>query len=325
MSKILRKSDLKEYLRELMGGYSIHVPVRETDTVFFRKFTGKEAVELDYETTASSVKSIFFPSGETLLDYKGQDANTPGYDEKTIIFGLHLYDVQALKILDETFSEPILDEYYKRRRDNSIIVAVEHTDVPNSFYAELGLELNEGYDILLTDEGEHYTVNIGSEKGNQIINSGIITDGPESSKELIYSGDKPALDLARISNFLEKGPEQELWHQLAEDCFACGACAYVCPICHCFDLQDQTDLLGTSGTRCRHWDSCMLADFSQVALGGNFRGERYKRIHNWYHHKFCRAVKERGKPDCIGCGRCITICPAKVDIYGTLKKCEELG
>ncbi|MFH1403434.1 MAG: 4Fe-4S dicluster domain-containing protein [Candidatus Altiarchaeota archaeon] len=324
MAKILHKRNLHEYLRELAGKYSVYAPVLEGDTVFFRRMTGMTTVRLDYDTTSTSIKSVFFKPGEALLDYNGQDAVVPAHEEETIVFGLHLYDVQALQILDEAFKKPYEDEYYLRRRENSVIVAVEHDKVPNSFYGELGLELNEGYDLLLTDEGEYYSIIVGSREGEKILKSEFIADGPEGKSMKSEDKCKP-LDVNRIMNFLDKGPEHGLWHKLAKDCFACGACAYVCPICHCFDVKDSLDFKGESGERRREWDSCMLADFSAVAGGGNFRGKRHERIHNWYHHKFSRAVKERGKPDCVGCGRCITACPAKIDIHGILKKCEELG
>jgi sulfhydrogenase subunit beta (sulfur reductase) len=326
MVKALYKKNLHEYLRELAGGYRIYAPVRDGDTVFFKEFTGIETVKLDYETTNTSIKHLFFKPCETLFEFTDHDFNVPEYDEKSVVFGLHLYDVQALQILDEAFSSPVEDEYYLRRRENSIIVAVEHGEVPNAFYEELGLEFNEGYDLMLLDEGDYYSIVVGSGKGGGMLDSEYIKDGPEEKRGL-KSKKKGArqLDIEKIMSFLDKGPEHEVWYKLAEECFACGACAYVCPICHCFDVQDRLDFKGESGSRCRDWDSCMLADFSAVAGGGNFREKRHERIHNWYHHKFSRAVKERGKPDCVGCGRCITACPAKIDIYGTLKKCEELG
>ena len=69
----------------------------------------------------------------------------------------------------------------------------------------------------------------------------------------------------------------------------------------------------------------MLCDFTLVAGGVNFRSKRSERIHNWYHHKFNRAVKEHGRPDCVGCGRCITVCPAKIKILDKIKECENKG
>jgi NAD-dependent dihydropyrimidine dehydrogenase PreA subunit len=131
--------------------------------------------------------------------------------------------------------------------------------------------------------------------------------------------------MKRVSKFLDRGPEHEVWHKLADECFACGVCAYVCPICHCFDVEDTLTIARDSGERIRSWESCMLADFAAVAGGLNFRGKRHERIHNWYHHKFSRAVKERGRPDCVGCGRCITYCPAGIKIHDVIRRCEELG
>lgn len=43
--------------------------------------------------------------------------------------------------------------------------------------------------------------------------------------------------------------------KIALKCLGCAACTYVCPTCHCFDMQDET--AGTRGARIRVWDSCM--------------------------------------------------------------------
>jgi len=205
-----------------------------------------------------------------------------------------------------------------------LIVGVEGRDYPEGFSAQLGIGAPDNLDMVLFDEGERYVIRTFTDGGKDLVKNDNIkaADMPERDLQM-DEGEK--LDLKKIEAFLDKGPDQPLWHELAEKCFACGACSYVCPICHCFDVEDRISLSGNEGERMRCWDSCMLADFAAVAGGGNFRKERYERIHNWYHHKFSRAIKERGEPDCVGCGRCIQYCPAKIDILGAIKECERQG
>ncbi|MFC2162271.1 4Fe-4S dicluster domain-containing protein [Candidatus Altiarchaeota archaeon] len=327
MEYILLKRNLHEYLKVLGSKYDVIAPVRQGESVIFKHMGGKDTVCLEYDTTNSSVKKHFLVPGQILLEFTGQDAVKPDSPGKTIIFGLHQYDACAIDILDEAFSSPIEDEYYLERRENAVIVAVESGDVPNSFVNELDLDRGKGYDIMLHDLGDKYLVTCVSKKGEDLLDPEYVRR--VTGKDEFEKKEDPApgklLDIESIMKFLDKGPNQKLWHELAEKCFACGACAYACPVCHCFDVQDRLDLKGESGTRCRDWDSCMLADFAGVAGGGNFRPGRNERIHNWYHHKFSRAVKERGKPDCVGCGRCTTVCPAKIDIHEVLVRCEEGG
>ena len=44
-------------------------------------------------------------------------------------------------------------------------------------------------------------------------------------------------------------------------CHGCGACASVCPTCHCFDIVDEPEGVD-SGTRRRNWDTCQTAQFT---------------------------------------------------------------
>jgi len=321
---VLEKNKLNEFLSQLSHDHRVYAPSQAKDCVKWRRYQEGVDVKLDYETTTTSPKHLFFPPRERILEYQKDEVDVLGFDESQILFGAHLYDVQALEILDKVFTDEYVDNYYARRRENTLVVAVNHGEVPNAFYHELGLELNEGYDLYLQDGGDRYDIVVGSKEGEKLLDSPLIREGEAPDMDLPKHDSQP-LNLEEIKDFLDKGPDQELWHRLAEECFACGACSYVCPICHCFDIQDRMNLDMESGYRMREWDSCMLADFAAVAGGGNFREERYKRIHNWYHHKFSRAIEERGVPDCVGCGRCITVCPAEIQIHDVLKECEANG
>ncbi len=322
MAVVLAKKDLGGYLSWLSGEYAVYAPVRRGDVVTFDVWREGDEVVLDYDTTNSPVKRAFFPPEETLLGYNG-DVRAPAHNRKVLVFGLHPYDVQAIRILDEAFGKPVKDTYYQRRRRGSVLVAVEHGDVPNAFYSELDLDLESGYDIMLLDEGDHIVLDVKTEKGKRLVKNGHVKSrNVKARTPRIPDAGEGKIDLEKTMEFLDRGPDQELWHEVAKECFACGVCAYVCPICHCFDVEDKTRLEG-GGERVRKWDSCMLADFALVAGGLNFREKRHERIHNWYHHKFSRAVKERGHPDCVGCGRCITYCPAAIKIHENIRRCGE--
>ena len=320
---VLEKKDVEDYIQELSREYTVIAPSVYDAGIHYRQYTGDLPVKLDYDYTCESPKQILLPHDERILEFDEDSAGTSVYNNKYVLFGAQLYDVAAIKRLDRIFTDHHEDNHYQRRRDSLNIIAIENREAPDSFYEQLSLDVDDGYDVLLTDQGDCYGVTVSSEKGRKITKSQHISDGKAKPKKKMGRG-KP-LDLERIKSFLDLGPDQPLWHELAEDCFACGSCAYVCPICHCFDMQDRVNLDGKTGYRSRHWDSCMLHDFAAVAGEGNFRPARHERIHNWYHHKFSRAIEERGVPDCVGCGRCITVCPAKIPIYDVLKECESNG
>ena len=49
----------------------------------------------------------------------------------------------------------------------------------------------------------------------------------------------------------------------------------VCPTCHCFDIQDETQ--GDYGRRVRNWDNCMSWLFTMHGTGHNPRGTPRRR------------------------------------------------
>ena len=106
--------------------------------------------------------------------------------------------------------------------------------------------------------------------------------------------------------------ESKLWEEEAATCVECGACNLICPTCHCFVLSDQQT--GTGTARFRHWDACMVKDFARVAGGGNPRPQLWMRLRNRFEKKFDFFPRLTGLYACTGCGRCISACPANIDI-----------
>ena len=56
---------------------------------------------------------------------------------------------------------------------------------------------------------------------------------------------------------------------LSARCLGCGACAFTCPTCHCFDMVDEGNAAG--GAKVRNWDACQFAMFTMHASGHNPR------------------------------------------------------
>lgn len=68
------------------------------------------------------------------------------------------------------------------------------------------------------------------------------------------------------------------------------------------------------GNKIREWDSCMLPEYGLVAGGHNFRPNKENRLKQRYRCKL-KTFKDRlGSNACVGCGRCIEACLAKINI-----------
>jgi ferredoxin len=78
-------------------------------------------------------------------------------------------------------------------------------------------------------------------------------------------------------------------------------------------MEDVTDLTGEHAERHRVWDSCFTSEHSHLS-GGSVHGSTRSRYRQWMTHKLASWIDQFGMSGCTGCGRCITWCPAAIDI-----------
>ena len=243
-----------------------------------------------------------------------------------------------MKILDKVFIGEFRDPYYEARRRNTIIIGLT-CDKPEEYcfcaYTGSGPSLQDGFDLLLTNLGDRYLVEIGSKRGERLVkyNIDLFKEASRSDleeKEKIVSEveskirERPLPDLRKLHDLLVKNFNAKLWEEYGERCLACGKCNFVCPTCRCFDIYDDPNFDLKSGKRVRVWDSCHFLSFTRVAGGLVFRKERLSRIKQRIYHKYCYSVDEIGSISCTGCGRCIESCPAGIDIREIVKEVVKL-
>ncbi len=291
----------------------------------------KEAkkLRLDFDVTAIPPKAFILPPNEPFLNWN-KDA---GYKEvlpkeNIVVFGVHPYDVVAIRQLDALFAEDPFDPYFKARRDAITIVACDiQKPSENTFVSCMGTAVvKDGFDLLITKIGEGYLVEAKTSKGEKLL--ALYENAKEASAEHIEQRNriweenqsrfakhklncKPE-DLPKI--FADKSVEtHSVWEEKAKLCFSCGSCNLVCPTCYCFDVMDDFSLNMKDITRKRTWDGCLLKAFALVAGGHNFRKTRMERYRHRYYRKASYVpAKLGGEIACVGCGRCISACVAKI-------------
>ena len=121
------------------------------------------------------------------------------------------------------------------------------------------------------------------------------------------------LETDGIKDLLYGSTGSVIWDDVADRCLSCSNCTAVCPTCFCTSVEDVTDLAGDVAGRDRVWDSCFNADFSYIH-GGTVRSSPKSRYRQWMTHKLGSWIDQFGMSGCVGCGRCITWCPAAIDI-----------
>ena len=116
-----------------------------------------------------------------------------------------------------------------------------------------------------------------------------------------------------LHDLLHASAQSPVWDEVAARCLACTNCTLVCPTCFCTSIEDVSDLPGDLDERHRVWDSCFSMEYSRLH-GGAVRTSTGARYRQWMTHKLASWIDQFGTSGCVGCGRCITWCPAGIDL-----------
>ncbi len=257
-----------------------------------------------------------------------QVVGTPAPPPRRALVGVRACDLAAIRIQDRVLLEDRYpDAVYQDRRRDVFIVAVNCTRASRTCFCtsmEAGPRAQGGFDLALTEltgpEGHVFLVEAGSEAGRQVLTE--IEQRPARSEEVLKAAlaiESAAqqvtrrLDTSELRRLLLGNLEHPEWELVATRCLACGNCTMVCPTCFCTNLEDTSGVTGARAQRRRTWDSCFTESFSYIH-GGSVRLSVKSRYRQWLTHKLAAWVDQFGAFGCVGCGRCITWCPAAIDI-----------
>lgn len=258
-------------------------------------------------------KDISWQSQKSILPFKKiifPDGYTPDKEtEKVALLGLALCDIAALSLFLKQFNKSDLIQ----KREDILIIGGDCSPDDNCFCDQFNLQPLLDFDLFVSQKDEEYLIHCKSWRGENIIKQiGLKKSSTTLNLTAKAESSKIDLDLTK-RNIDNRELTQDYWRKISNNCFGCGACTAVCPLCFCFD-QDFLNTPDGECKRCLNWTSCFASDFSQIQFGHDLRPENTDRLYNWYHHKFVRGPKELKSPLCVGCGRCITACPAHLNI-----------
>lgn len=333
--KIITKESLTKICDDIIKkGHLLIVP----GNAEYERVTDATSISLDPNAlpSKSSFKQYVFPKAEPILYYKRDrnrveliDVEVKG--RRTVVLGAKPCDADSINIMRDLFNWDYSDEFFNMRAGRFIVIGMMCgmsdefcfcTSVGCSPISEKGSDA-----FLIPLSGNEYALRIITESGEEFLKpyEGLMTEGdPERSAAVLDNIRAPevAFDSAKVHDWLGRNFESPKWDGIGEICLSCAQCAFVCPVCHCFDIVDE-DYSYSEGRRMKNWDGCQFGHFTLHASGHNPRDIQSKRYRQRINHKFRYYVDRFGKILCTGCGRCSRGCPVSINIKEIVSNCRD--
>jgi len=311
---------LKQWVKILSSvttKYNVFAPIQKEDFIDYELITEDNIEEISYNKAkpTTPLKAFMFPIKENVVKELKK--------EKRIILGIPSCDLSALNILDKIFlDEEFLDTYYKANRENTILIGSDCYEIEDSCHCKsygVNPYPEENSDISFSLIDHKVILQVYTTKGENFISefSDKLTEITELPKEIVEKR-KSIIETLNLQNkdlpdaketrkiVMKEGTV--IWKKFAKDCVSCGACAVICPTCHCFLLIDKGNF-----EKVKNWDSCQYPSFERVAGDEDPLNKIYNRLKNRYLCKFVHKPDMFDEIACTGCGRCVDACIGKIN------------
>jgi ferredoxin len=316
-------SDL-ESIRQLPVGF-----VDEQQAGRYRLVRTDADTWFGYVVGPHSLKNFLFPPHVTLLQtLRLKDSyrmTAPAVAERPLAFvGARACELHALRVQDRVLlGGPHPDPDYQARRAGLFVLAVNcGRPAATCFCSSMGTgpAVTEGADVSLFELPGHFVLEVCSERGGEVLAD--LRWRPCTTREVADAQQVPrqaerlirrTMPAAGLHDLLMNNLEHPRWDEVAKRCLACANCTMVCPTCFCSTVEEVSDLAGEHCSRERLWASCFTDDHSYMN-SGTIRRSIASRYRQWATHKLATWIDQFGTSGCVGCGRCITWCPAAIDL-----------
>ncbi len=334
------KKEWADGIEKTRSSFQLFGPVKEKEWHSFNALGKKGQPDMNYYNTRLSPKFLTQPQTEAMFTYSLDETKDDHHilqetrkdQSPSAVIGIRPCDAAAFVLVKRNFdTKEYQDPYWLKAYNSMTLVGLACSSPCSTCFctsAGCGPFSEEGLDVLLVETEDGFLAKSITDKGNAYLDAGGWT--------------RPANDTAKIET-LKKTAESKItshvstdslktkettklydasfWDDTAFSCINCGACTYSCPTCWCFDIQDENR--GLSGVRMRNWDSCMFPLFTLHGTGHNPRGAKVQRVRQRFMHKLKYYVEKYDNGiQCVGCGRCIRLCPVNIDIR---KVCNQMN
>jgi len=332
------KQNWTQGLRRLSAAYRLFGPVEEKQFHNFKELHQSDLPDFNLLNTRLSPKAVVYPQSEVMFEYTLDQNQKDHHIMKEVdkdyslraVIGIRPCDAASYLLVRKNFDTPeYKDPYWIRSYEATTFVGLACSDPCSTCFcttAGCGPFHTDGLDVLLVDTGNSFLARIVTSKGADFLKAGGWQDETDGRQDETDGRQIDTLKKAaesKISTGISTGNlkakstrdlyDASFWEDVAFACINCGTCTYACPTCWCFDIQDEN--YKNSGVRMRNWDSCMYPLFTLHASGHNPRNTKIHRVRQRFMHKLKYYLdKYDDQIQCVGCGRCIRLCPVNIDI-----------
>jgi sulfhydrogenase subunit beta (sulfur reductase) len=353
----LKDEDIFKFYSHIAKEFELYVPARiktpfkvkceyqfdlSSDDYILKKYSeaNKEEVVFNDYRCIEPTRSFFTHFKEEVGGYFGASETKKIKEKPVALCGIKNCDLFSLKIQDFVFlGGNDQDQLYKSRRENALIISGDCPAFKEACFCrafDINPHATEGFDFNFSPLNNGYLLDVATDKAKNIAQAlkDILTQatlgqisGRSVKRESVVSRMEKHLSHHKIpkketlQTIVLSGYNSQVWQEQMRTCVECAGCIFMCDTCHCFLLTDEP--AKENARRLRIWDGCLLKNFMKVAGGANPLRMRYMRLRNRYLKKFDFFIDNIGIQACCGCGRCIDVCPGRIDIRYILRRLYE--
>src|SRR3989339_619942 len=151
---ILKKSNVMTFMASVGHDRRLIAPRRHFGgDVMFGEVESPKDIVWDYGHDIYPPKRFLLPHFEDMFRYKGADIEDLGETAKQAIIGIRSCDVKAIRFQERFFSSPIVDPYYTKRAENTVLFSLVCNEPPKKecfcICCDAGPYLETGFDVQL--------------------------------------------------------------------------------------------------------------------------------------------------------------------------------
>jgi len=330
----LSEDGFKRLLNGLVSSRNVIAPVEANGYFDFKTIKHAGEAFLDYSNTRLPPKRFFLPQREIVFkhDPKTGVLHEPALGSEAVLLGVRPCDASALSVLDNILLKPPNpDPLYESRRRSITVISLSCAKPREECFCnvfETGPVRGSGEDITLTRITGGLLVEVRSGRG-QILIDGFASLFEEAGAQHLEEYEELSRRLTKEMSSrieiarerlvrLEETLDEKFFQNEAQKCVECSLCSFACPVCYCFDTEDYLEK--NVYVRAKGWDTCASPVFTRMASGLDPRPSKVDRFCHRFCHKLSRIPMAFNAYGCVGCGRCVSLCPAGVDIREVLKR-----